>query len=312
MPDSHTNWICLIAIVAGCSSSSTTAPDATASLRPGVDDSSQVFKGTPDADENAFWVAVRDADDSGRATAATQLMTDVTTDPTNGYSEFLVAVNMFMPPNTVLGALANGTQPPAFQVNPAAIPYLEQGLSNFTDPFYVGFDGGLLGALELATGDVNDGGPTLATAAMKNHAATAFIGVIGDLQQQKASNALDDMYALFEYCNNGPLDHNGGDASSYVTKQNAGSLVHRECYSGYYAPHGSEGELLVLGDIQALNGNPQAANAYYRALQQTTSYSTWALKPLVERRLSGAEPAELSQDAVLASTCATCHTNTIQ
>jgi hypothetical protein len=300
------------ATVAGCgSSSNTTSADAPASLRPGVDDSSQVFMGTPDADESAFWTAVRGADDTGRAAAVTQLMADVTSDPTNGYSEFLVGASDFMPPNTVLAAVANGTQPPQFQPNPAAIPFLKQGLANLTDPFYLGFDGGLLGAMELAGGDVADGGPTLAAAAMNNRAATGLIQVIGDLQQQSSAAALTDMYALLEYCNGGPLDHNGGDAASYVAKQNAGSLVQRECYSGYYAPHGSSGEILILADLQALDGNATAATAYYTALQSVTDYSTWALKPVVERRIAGTQAADLGSLTLITSACATCHTNTL-
>ena len=103
----------------------------------------------------------------------------------------------------------------------------------------------------------------------------------------------------------------GSDAAAYVAKQNAGTLVHRECYSGYYAPHGSSGELLILGDLAALTGATQAATAYYTAAQGTSDYSTWALQPLVERRLSGAQPAQLSTEVLVASTCATCHTNTL-
>jgi hypothetical protein len=300
------------AAIAGCGSSNTTSADAPASLRPGVDDSSQVYMGTPDADESAFWTAVRGADDTGRAAAVTQLMADVTSDPTNGYSEFLVGASNFMPPNTVLAAIASGTQPPQFQPNPAAIPFLMQGLANLTDPFYLGFDGGLLGSMELAGGDVADGGPTLATAAMNNHAATGLIKVIGDLQQQMPAAALADMYALLDYCNGGAQDPNGGDAASYVAKQNAGSLVQRECYSGYYAPHGSSGEILILADLQALNGNATAATAYYTALQSVTDYSTWPLKPVVERRIAGTQAADIGSVTLITSTCATCHTNALQ
>lgn len=304
--------VLLVAAIAACGSSNNTTGADAPSLRPGVDDSSQVYMGTPDADESAFWTAVRGADDTGRAAAVTQLMADVTSDPTNGYSEFLIGASNFMPPNTVLAALANGTQPPQFQPNPAAIPFLMQGLANLTDPFYLGFDGGLLGAMELAAGDGSDGGPTLATAAMNNHAATGLIKVIGDLQQQMPAAALADMYTLLEYCNGAPLDHAGGDAASYVAKQNAGTLVQRECYSGYYAPHGSSGEILILADLQALNGNASAATAYYTALQSVTDYSTWALKPAVERRIAGTQAADIGSLTLITSACATCHTNALQ
>jgi hypothetical protein len=303
--------IVMASTIIGCSSSSDkTGPDAFV-LQPGVENSSQAYMGTPDADESAFWVAVRDADDSGRATAISKLVADVGKDPSNGYSEFLIGASYFMPPNTVLAALAAGTPPPQSQPDPAAVPYLMEAPTHLMDPFYLGFDGGLLGALELATGNPA-GGPTFAAAQANNHAATDFITVIGDLQMQNAAKALTDMYTLFDFCNGAALDQGGADAAAYVTKQNAGTLVHRECYSGYYAPHGSSGEMLILADLEALNGNTSAANAYYAALQNTTDYSTWALMPLVERRVNGTQPADVATLGAIASTCATCHTNTLQ
>jgi hypothetical protein len=309
MTRSRAHWLILVATTAAaCSSSSPTSPDAPPPLRPGVEDSSQAFKGTPDADETAFWTAVLGADDTGRAAAVDALVTDVAADPANGYSEFLVGASHFMPPATVLQALAGGTEPPAFQPDPQAIPYLKQALGNLQDPFYLGFDGGLLGAMELSGGDTADGGPTFATAAMNNHAATGLISVIGDLQMQSPSTALADMYKLVEYCNGAPVDHEGADAAAIVTKQNAGTFIQRECYSGFYAPHGSEGLLLVLGDLHALAGDAPAASAYYAALQQATDYSTWALAPLVQRRISGAQPADAATVGRITSTCATCHT----
>jgi len=300
----------LAAAVSGCGSSpNPTGVDAAPSLRPGVDDSSLVFMGTPNADESAFWTAVRDADDVARATAVTQLKADVAGDPTNGYSEFLIGASSFMPPNTVLSALASGAQPPAFQPDLTAVPILQEGLANLTDPFYLGFDGALLGAAELAMGDTVDGGPTFATASAYNHEASAFVTLLGDLQMQDAASALTDMSAFYELCNGAPVDQGGNDAGSYGAKQNAGALAQRECYSGYYAPHGSSGELLIMGDLQALNGNAQAATAYYNATQSASDYSTWVLAPLVEQRLSGAHPADLPTLGAIASACATCHTN---
>ncbi|HEX4422343.1 MAG TPA: hypothetical protein VH165_30730 [Kofleriaceae bacterium] len=310
----ESSWIhvmMLTAALAGCDSTSDAAgPDAAPALRPGIEDSNQVFKGTPDAHESAFWVAVRDADEAGRAAVASQLVTDVAADPSNGYSAFLIAVSSFMAPNAVLQALAGGTPPPAFNLAPAT-PYLEQGLAHLTDPFYLGFDGGLLASVELSQGDVADGGPRFATAVMNNQIATGLIAVIGDLHMQNAAKALDDMYALLEDCNAGPLDRAGGDAAAYVAKQNAGMLAQRECYSGYHAPHGSPGELLILADLHAITGNADAARAYYSALKGATDYATWPLAPLVERRLSGAQPADLAGAGVITSTCATCHSNTL-
>jgi len=302
--------VLLAVALTGCTSTGATRPDATPALRPGIEDSNQVYKGTPSANESAFWVAVRNADDAGRAAVVTRLTTDIAADPSNGYSQFLVAASYFMRPNTTLRALADGTQPPAFTL-PASIPYLKQALTNLTDPFYLGFDGGLLASVELGAGNVAEGGPRFAEAVKNNHVATALITVLGDLQAHDVSRALADMYALLEYCNGGPLDHNGGDAAGYVAKLNAGALAQRECYSGYHAPHGSTGELLILADLHALVGNAGAARAYYDAILNVTDYATWPLKPLIERRRSGAQATDLATVSTISNTCATCHTNTL-
>jgi len=303
--------IVVAAAVAGCSSGKTAiSPDAAQALRPGVEDSNQVYKGTPSANESAFWVAVRNADDAGRATAVSWLVADITADPRNGYSQFLVAASHFMAPNTVLRALADGSPPPAFSVG-GDVPYLREALTHLTDPFYLGFDGGLLASIELAAGNVAEGGPRFATAMANNHVANGLIIVIGDLQIGNTTKALTDMYAMLEYCNGGPLDRSGGDAAAYVAKANAGSLAQRECYSGYHAPHGTTGELLILADLNALNGNAQIARAYYDALQGATDYATWALGPLVERRRSGAQAPDLATVGTITNTCATCHTNAL-
>jgi hypothetical protein len=302
--------ILLAAALAGCSSTNaTTLPDARPALRPGVEDSNQVYKGTPSANETAFWVAVRNADDAGRATVVSRLVDDITADPSNGYSEFLIAASHFMAPSTVLRALADGTTPPAYDLG--EVPYLREALAHLTDPFYLGFAGGLLASIELASGNVTEGGPRFATAVANNHVATGLILVIGDLQMRNAAKALEDMYAMLEYCNAGPLDRTGGDAVAYVAKANTGVLAQRECYSGYHAPHGTTGELLILADLNALNGKPTVARTYYDALQGASDYATWALKPLVERRRSGAQAPDLATVDTITTTCATCHTNTL-
>jgi hypothetical protein len=267
--------------------------------------------GVPDATEAMFWNAVRDGDDAARASAVAQLQADVARDPTNGYSQFLIGASMFMAPSPVLKALAAGGPPVLVPPDPAAAPYLTKAMSNLMDPFYLGFDGALLGALQMSAGDVATGQQTFGAAVPNNHVATGLVSVINDLLQQNPSDALSDLYSLMEYCNGGMLDRSGADAVAYVRKQNTGTLAQRECYSGYYAMHGSEGMLLVAGDLHALGGNAQAAMAYYTALQSDTNYATWPLKPLVERRLAGTQVAQLSTTSVITATCATCHTNTL-
>ena len=54
----------------GCGSD---AGQGTTTLRPGVEDSSQSYKGTPSAAESAFWEAVRNGDDTGREEAANKM-----------------------------------------------------------------------------------------------------------------------------------------------------------------------------------------------------------------------------------------------
>src|SRR5262245_18864404 len=98
----------------GCGSD---AGSGAAPLRPGIEDSSQSYKGTPSAAESAFWVAVRGGDDTARAEAVNTMRADVQRDPaTYGYSAFLSGANSFMLPTALLRAQAAGTtipqQPP--------------------------------------------------------------------------------------------------------------------------------------------------------------------------------------------------------
>jgi hypothetical protein len=302
----------LVLALAACSSSSVT-PDAPGSLRPGVEDSSQAYKGTPNAHETAFWTAVRDADDVARAAAVEQLVADVAADPTNGYSEFLIGASSFMPPRATLAALAAGTRPAPFQPSADGEPFLRQGIANLTDPFYLGFDEALLAGLQFIAGD-----PQALTTAVSafghNRVATGFFLILQDLAMlEDPPKALTDTYSLLEYCNGGPLDRAGGDAASFGAKQTAGTLRQRECYSGAFAPHGSSGLLFLVGDLHALNGNAAAARAYYAAVQRTTDYATWPLKPVVERRLApGAAAPTLGELTGIATTCGTCHVDQLR
>jgi hypothetical protein len=299
-----------MAALAGCSSSDEDAPDAPPQLRPGVEDSNQVYKGTPSANERAFWVAVRNGDDAALATAVTNLEADLVADPQNGYSQFLVGASTFMPPSAALRALRDGTPlPPRGEPRPTTV--LKDALTNLTDPFYLGFAGGLQASIEFAAGNFEEGGPRFALAAQHNRVATAFITVLGDLGMGDLVRAQEDLYAMLEYCNRGPLDRDGRDALRFVEKANAGALAQRECYSGYHAAHASAGELLILADLHALNGNAEAARRYYDAVQSVSDYPTWPLKPLLERRRSGAQPAAADTVDAIAGTCGTCHTNTL-
>jgi hypothetical protein len=306
----ESSWIRIAMIAtaafAGCSSDEEAPP----LLRPGVEDSNQVYKGTPSANESAFWVAVRGGDDAALAAAVGELTADVAEDPRNGYSQFLIGASAFMPPSAALRALRDGTPLPSLGP-PAPTAALKDALAHLTDPFYLGFAGGLQASQELAAGNFEEGGPRFAVASQHNRVATAFITVLGDLQRRDLPRALEDMYAMLEYCNGGPLERSGGDALGFVAKANAGQLAQRECYSGYHAAHGSAGELLILADLHAVNGQAEAARRYYDAVPGVADYPTWPLKPLLERRRSGAQAATAETASAVANTCGTCHTNTL-
>jgi len=285
-------------------------------LRPGTEDSSQSYKGTPSAAESAFWEAVRSGDDTGRGEAANTMRADAQRAPaTYGYSAFLSGANSFMVPTVLLRAQAAGTtlpqgQPRTSDELSAAEQLLTQGKQNLTDPLYLGFDAALLATLQLGSGDVASGQENLALGMEKNPAASGFIAVIFKLQQQDVPGALGAFYQLLEYCSGGPVDHEGADAGAYVARANAATLVHRECYSGYHATHGTEGLLLLAGDVHALNGNAPAAGQYYTAVQAAKNYPSWPLKPLLERRINGTEPPSLAATTGLTA-CGSCHTNAL-
>jgi hypothetical protein len=296
----------------GCGSD---AGPGTAPLRPGIEDSSRSYKGTPSAAESAFWVAVRSGDDAARGEAVNKMRADAERDPaTYGYSAFLSGANSFIPSTAVLRAQASGAmqpqpQPPTPELSEAARLFT-QGMQNLTDPLYLGFDAALLATLQLSGGDVAAGQETFAFGMQKNPAASGFISVIFKLQQQDVPGALEAYHQLIEYCYGGPVDHDGADAGAFLARANAATLAHRECYSGYHAPHGTEGLLLLGGDLHALNGKAESAGHYYAAVQAASNYSTWPLKPLLERRIDGTEPPSIAADLGLTG-CGSCHTNAL-
>ena len=61
----------------GCGSDAVTG---TAPLRPGIEDSSQSYKGTPSAAESAFWEAMRSGDDAARGEAVNKMRADAQQD----------------------------------------------------------------------------------------------------------------------------------------------------------------------------------------------------------------------------------------
>ena len=271
-----------------------------------------MYKGTPSAAESAFWEAVRNGDDAAREAAVAKMRTDVAADPTNGYSAFLSGASTLMPSAALPRALAAG-QPlsmgggaPPFDPG----PLFKQSLEHLTDPLYIGFADILLSFVQLRAGDMAGAGQSQKAAFAHNVPASSVGVVNGQLIGGDVAGARDTMLAMLDFCNGSPVDRQKPDLAAFVDKANASGLAHRECYSGYFGPHATEGELLLVGDLHAASGNGAVAVLYYQAMNRATSYATWPLRPLAERRLSGAQPVQTTDLSAIAA-CTTCHTNTL-
>jgi hypothetical protein len=71
--------------------------------------------------------------------------------------------------------------------------------------------------------------------------------------------------------------------------------------------------LQIAGDLQAINGHPEAARRYYEAVKQTSDYGTWPLASITERRLAvGATAPVIQEVAAITGTCGTCHTKALR
>jgi hypothetical protein len=88
-------FVLSLASAAACSAAETTQTPTpvstgvpTATLRPGIKDSSKSFQGTASANETAFWEAIRKGDDAARAKVVEDLKKDVAADPKNAYCVF--------------------------------------------------------------------------------------------------------------------------------------------------------------------------------------------------------------------------------
>lgn len=275
-------------------------------LRPGVEDSSRAFKGTPSPAENMFWEAIRNGDDAARQQAVAQLKLDVAKDSSNGYSAFLAAADAFMPLSALLRAAVNQATPPQSRPFPDDTgPLLGQGLQHLTDPLYLGFDATLLAGLQAFTDPAS--APKTQAIAIANNIPASSVGQLNTaLRMSDWAGARDVMLGVLDYCTGSALDRTNPDVNGYVERANAGSLAHRECYSGYHAMHGTEGVIMITGDLIALNGNADLAKRFYQATRSASNYSSWPLKPLMERRISDESPATKAAFSEIAA-CSTCH-----
>jgi hypothetical protein len=259
---------------------------------------------------------VREADAVARKSAVAALKGDLASDPTNGYGAFLVGSTAFIQGADLLNALATG-QPvstaialPELSLPADAQPLLEQALTHMTDPFYIGIDATLLAVIEKQS-DAAAAAKTQQLADSSNFVASSVGKTTSALVVGDSAGALNVMYEWLKYCNQGVLDPMNPDVDAFVDAANAAGLEQRECYSGYYAMHGTEGELLQIGDLYAIAGNSGVANLYYNAMRRATNYASWPLKPLAERRIDGTQAVK-QDDLVAVIACATCHVNEIR
>ncbi|HXI56948.1 MAG TPA: hypothetical protein VNO55_12865 [Polyangia bacterium] len=298
-------------VVSACSDSAPAGPATPGALRPGQEDSSKAFKGTPSKSESAFWEAIRSGDDVARAQAVTQLKADVAQNPSNGYSAFLAASDAFMPLADLLRATVNRSAAPKPRAFPDdTAPLLTQALQQLKDPFYIGFDATLLAGLQAFVDPTN--APKTEAIAEANNVPASSVGRLNTaLRMSNLPAARDVMFGVLDFCAGTPLDHANPDVAGYVERANAASLVHRECYSGYHAMHGTEGILLITGDLVALAGNAELAKRFYTATQSSSTFGTWALKDLLERRLDGQQPAAAGELSGIVA-CSTCHINELK
>jgi hypothetical protein len=299
-----------LALVAACSAADTSAtatPGAT--LRPGEKDSSKSFQGTASESETAFWEAIRKGDDAARAKAVEGLKKDVTLDSTNAYSAFLAAANVYMPPAGLLLALNAGQVPEGGdqqQIPPDTIPLLMNSTKLFKDPLYKGFAASLLSATQAGGGDFEASAKSMEIGIANNIPASSVTRAIGSILQRDLKGAYDAIWAMMDFCAGAPLDRNNPDVDTYVDRANKSDLRHRECYSGYHAEHGTEGTLLLAGDLAALNGNASGGARMYAGMKRARNYGTWGLRALAERRVSGDLKA-VPENMFNISACTSCH-----
>jgi hypothetical protein len=283
-------------------------------LRPGVKDSSKSFQGTASANETSFWEAIRRGDDAARAKAVESLKKDAAADPKNAYSAFLAAANVYMPPSGLLPALNAGMFPEGGELQQLpedTVRLLTNSMNTFTDPLLKGFAASLLSATQAGGGDFEGAGKSMEIAIANNLPASAVTRAVGSLLQRDVKGAYEVIWAMMDFCAGAPLDRNNPDVDTYVDRANKSDLRHRECYSGYHATHGTEGTLLLAGDLAALNGNAAGAVRVYAGMKRSTNYSTWALRDLAERRISGDLKA-VPENMFNISACTSCHVDQIK
>lgn len=304
----------MLAAASGCSLLGTSAAPGSvysqASVRPGVEDSSRAFQGSLSPAETAFWRAVRDGNDDAREAAVATMKADIAANPADGYTPFVTGASSLIPDSSLVRALAAGEHPRRGGGSRGAGPLFTRALEHLTDPLYIGFADILQSFVQLRSGDAAAAARSRSHAFATNVPAASVGLVIGQLSAGDTAGALDTMSNMLDFCNGTPLDRANPDLGGFVDKANAGAMVHRECYSGYFGPHATEGELLIVGDLHAATGNPKLAMLYYRAAMRATTFATWPLRPLVERRIRGAQPAETTDLPAIAA-CTTCHTNTL-
>jgi len=202
--------------------------------------------------------------------------------------------------------MAAGDAPPAatLDVDDASAALLDKAVGTLKDPLYLGFAAILLGSARRFT-DPEEGERLLTISAKNNIPADRIGRLTFALIQSDPKTALDLLYDVMDTCLDRRVDRADPPAAEFVAKANENALAHRECYSGYFAPHGTEGALFVGAELLAVNGEADLATRMYRAAAESKSYESWKLRGLNERRLAG-EPAKLETTLAVVQ-CGTCH-----
>jgi hypothetical protein len=300
--------LAVAALVGGCAAEEDSPRGMTEDLRPGMEDSSKEFKGTLSPHQAAFFEAMRNADDAALDDATAKLKADAERDRSDGFSAFLVGARAFVPSQAaVLRALMDGKPGSTGEEDMTAdtVPMLKQAVDTLTDPLSLGFAAALLAATQWGS-DPATAKKAQAIADANNVPGARFTELAGRVGRGDPAGGLAALTAMLDYCEGKAIDRANPDAEGYVTRANAGQLTHRNCSSGYLAPHATEGTLLIMGDLHWILDEQETAKRYYAALQNAKNYAWWPLRGVAERRLAGTQPVNPAELPGLVK-CAACH-----
>ena len=137
---------------------------------------------------------------------------------------------------------------------------------------------------------------------------------VGDPKLEEATQA---MWTNLDLCVGHKVDRRNPDLSVLGAASSADG-PQRVCFNLPGAPHNLEGFFLAFGDLLVKTGDVQLAKAVYLQAKVSSTYDSWAFKPLLEERVrtADARAAQFASGdprnapemiATSAHTCAVCH-----